>query len=137
MSPYIVPGAHAFAAVARPRYVLGVLVAARVSPELIAPSIVIPPALVTVETTKLFVGLVVPIPTLPLALTTKRVEVAPLLVDEPIAKSVVRTEVDAAFTDRSANGEVEATPTLPALLAFNTRVLAEISRGLYVEVSRS
>ena len=49
----------------------------------------------------------------PVALTLKSVEVAPLLVDEPIAKSVVSTEVDAAFTERSANGDVEPMPILP------------------------
>ena len=36
-------------------------------------------------------------------------------VEEPIAKSVVRVEPLLAWIEESANGEVEATPTLPPL----------------------
>jgi hypothetical protein len=43
---------------------------------------------------------------------------APVLEVEPIAKSVVATEVEAAWIEKVANGVVEPTPTDPLKYAF-------------------
>ena len=48
---------------------------------------------------------------MPLALTTNSVVDAPVLEVEPIAKSVWSTEVEAAWSERSAYGELEPIPT--------------------------
>ena len=49
----------------------------------------------------------------PMLLILKRVEVAPELVVEESAKSVVFTDVDAAWSERSAYGEVVPRPRFP------------------------
>ena len=56
-------------------------------------------------------------PTRPELSIMKSVVDAPVLEVEPIAKRVVSTEVEATWSERSANGEEEAIPTAPVVEA--------------------
>jgi len=62
------------------------------------------------ETERSVPGLVVPMPTFPWLVTVKKVLVPKLLVVEPIVKRFKATEVEAAKTERRAEGVVVPKP---------------------------
>ena len=72
------------------------------------------------------IGLVVPIPTLPVLVTIRNVVCAPVILVEPIAKSVVSDDVEAASTESSAYGDVEPTPTAPPTNDADTELAAVV-----------